>query len=292
MAQVINAYRLYDEPQTAEESWNESDRTTAREYTRTWQAVTDVATSDSSIIALSSYLPAMFSSDPDNPDAGVIRRRIERTKNNLRWNADITYSTRAPSQQDGDDNGSPLGAKVKWSRSSQQINVPIWEDVSGEAILNSAGLPFNPPVNVVRFNATYRAIRCEAVYPNESYEGRVNSTNFLGKPPGTLLCAIPSIEEEFSGALKYYRITYEFHYDYRGWQPRLLNAGFLQWNDDKSAHTQIKDANGENVTEPWPLDENGVALSSATVLAGSGATFTDVDGYLTADFNALGLNLP
>jgi hypothetical protein len=54
----------------------------------------------------------------------------------------------------------------------------------------------------------------------------------------------------------------------------------------------ILDSDGQEVTEPWPLDANGVALSKSAVNAGTGYTFTDVTAYESAAFSTMGLGVP
>lgn len=293
MAIVTEAYPHKESPQRGSQKWNSSDNSITSEYTRTYLAKTDTATTDEMVVLQSSYVPQLFDTDPFNSDARVSGRDAERTENPVYWKVDVQYSTKVPTAQDGDNSDSPLNIKPKWSRSSSQISVPIWEDVDGKVIKNTADQQFNPPVNVVRFNAVYRVIRGELKYPNEQYEGRVNSSTFLGKPAGTLLCTIPSIEEAFSHSLKFYWVTYEFHYDYRGWQPRVLSAGLMQ----KVAGTPVKlkpcvDALGQDVTSPVPLDSNGAQITLDNLATNTGISFVDVKGYKTANFNALGLTLP
>lgn len=299
MASVTSAYRHKDSPQRGRESWNQSDGFTSSEYTRTYHAVTNTATTDESVILQSSYLPQMFDVDPSNYDARVISRDAYRTASPTVWTVEVTYSTHAPTAQNGDSNGTPLGAPVEWESSYEPIQVVMSEDINGDPIRLSNGLRPNPPLMVTRFLTVHRATLNVPSYPfswANTKAGRVNSDNYLGCDSGTLMCRIPSVVQKYSLSFKYYNVKVEFVYDPRGWQPRLLNAGYLSFFFDEGVadgHVRpIPDTNGQDVTEPWPLDSDGFALSVDDVQAGNNYTFTDVLAYESAAFIPMGLGTP
>lgn len=296
MASVTSAYRHKDSPQRGRETWNSSDGFTSAEYTRTYQAVTDTATTDETVILQSSYVPQMFDTDPNNVDARVIGREAYRTESPTIWVVEVTYSTNAPTAQDGDTNGSPLGVPVEWESSFEPIQVVMDYDVNDDPVRLSNGLRPNPPLMVTRYMPVHRATVARLTYPSDwlnTKAGRVNSDNYLNCAAGTLMCRIPSVKPKYAASLKYYIVVVEFMFDPRGWQPRLLNAGYMEFDDDPGLRLQhIKDSDGQDVTEPWPLDADGKALSQSAVNAGTGYTFTDVTAYESAAFATMGLGTP
>lgn len=299
MVAVTSAYRHKDSPQRGRDSWNASDAFVSSEYTRTYHAVTDSATTDETIILQSSYVPQMFETDPNNYDARVISREAVRTNSPTLWSVEVTYSTAAPTAQDGDTNGSPLGAPVEWESSFEPIQVVMDYDVNDNPVRLSNGLRPNPPLMVTRYMPVHRATLAVLTYPTSwmnTKAGRVNSDDYLGCAPGTLMCRIPSVKQRYSLSLKYYVVTVEFMYDPRGWQPRLLNQGYLGFTglvvDGQYETDHITDAKGQEVTEPWPLDADGFALSGNDVQAGTGYTFTNVTAYESASFSGMGLGTP
>lgn len=299
MATVTSAYRHKESPQRGRESWSASDGFTSAEYTRTYHAVTDTATTDETIILQSSYVPQMFETDPYNPDARVISRDAFRTANATIWQVEVTYSTAAPTQQQGDSNGTPLGQPVEWESSFEPIQVVMDRDVNGDPVRLSNGLRPNPPLLVTRYMPVHRATVALPNYPSSwmtSYAGRVNSDSYLGCAAGTLMCRIPTIKPKDSNGIHYYLATVEFLYDPRGWQPRLLNAGYMAFTgvivNSQQELKHITDSHGQDVTEPWPLDADGYALDNDDVLAGNNFTFTSVTAYESAALASMGLGTP
>jgi len=294
MAQVTTCSPGLNLPQSGRDSWNQSDGFTTYEYTRTYVVTTDTAVTNQDIILKSSRVPQMFEADSFNRNARVSSREATRTENALTWNLSVTYSTNAPTAQQGDTNGTPLGAKVRWTTSTEPIQLPMSKDVKGKPVLLSNGLPPNPPLMVTRMMVVFRAERNEAVYPiyaMKNIAGRVNSATFLGISAGYLMCRIPSVSQDNSNGVEFFKTFYEFVYHPLGWQPKLLNAAYMAWNSSKGMIAPILDDNGEEVTQPWPLDDNGNPLSSASIIAGT-VTFKNYDAYETTDFNYLGLVLP
>lgn len=299
MVAIVSYGWHLESEQRAEESWNESDGFLTYQYTRTRYVKTDVATNDSQLILQSSYVPQPFETDDDNPDARVIRRVPRRTKAPDFWLIEITYSTNAPTAQDGDTNGSPLGKPVEWESSFEPIQVVMDYDVNDDPVRLSNGLRPNPPLMVTRYMPVHRATVARLTYPSDwlnTKAGRVNSDNYLGCAAGTLMCRIPSVKPKYAASLKYYIVVVEFMYDPRGWQPRLLNAGYMAFTgvevDGQKELRHIRDVRGEEVTEPWPLDEDGYALDPDEVQTGTGYTFKDVTAYESAAFASMGLGTP
>lgn len=295
MVAVVSASEKLDGSRDATQSWNASDRFTTYEYTSTWQAVTDVATKDATVILGSSLIPQMFEADQYNPYARVISRRPVRTENPLYWDIAYTYSTAAPTAQNASDQPDPLGIPVKWSVTTEQIQLPMGRDINGDPIKLSNGLPPNPPLMVTRLMTVFRAERNEETFPSNALvnmAGRINSVNFLGCDAGTLMLRMPQISEENAGVLIYWNTHYEFVYYALGWQPRLLNAGYMGFDPDvPAALVPIRGVDGQEITSPWPLDASGQPLSVSDINAGN-FTYTDVLGYESANFNTLGLALP
>lgn len=190
--------------------------------------------------------------EQDNADPGV-------------WRVYAEYST--------DAYGAPTNMPqiVVWS--IERFTKAVYVDQDGNAILNSAGDPYDPPVTVDDSRLVVKVVRNELEYPTDvaiAYKDAVNSDSFEalligGAPadPGTVKMANVGGElmNSLTGAFRYWRMTYEMHVNNNGWQPKVLDAGF---------HTGFAGGiigfNRKLVTDPV----SGIPLSQAVPLDGLG----------------------
>jgi hypothetical protein len=187
----------------------------------------------------------------------------------------------------------PLDHPIKISFGGTKFQRPIDEtpaDASGnsEAILNSAGDYFDPPVEVDDNRPTIRIIRNEQ-YFNAGYaltfKDVTNTADWNGFPAGTVKMALPLGDLEFSPVCGFYFVvTYEFEIKPEGWKLKILDRGLKVLDPDTGEQLVIVDPDGKPVTSPSLLDGAGNELSPD-----ADPFFMEYDGYLSQDFSALSL---
>jgi len=264
------------------------DKKVTRNHTLRWRVETDTILDGSQTVLLSPAVAHLLDAHPDDPAALANRVRVsQRSENGRIWNLDVDYSTDAKSDQPDDD---PLLEEREVSWASATVSAVAAKDRDGKAILNSAGDPFDPPIEVERPHAKLTVARNEASFSGTTaiaYIQKVNSTQFSGGAPGTVLCMDINANEQERNKIKFWRVTYEFEYAPEGWQPDILEQGLRQL---VSGNVETcKDNDGEAVTTPVPLDSAGAQIDAST-LPGT-AVFTTFNVYKEIDFNQLGLNV-
>jgi len=174
-------------------------------------------------------------------------------------------------------------------------NEPIDTDIDGKPITNSAGESFDPAITKDFHDLLLRIQRNEAAFNPivaDNYEDAISSDYFWGFEPGKVKCVQFTGKTAVRGQFWYWQVRYAFQIRKEGWQRRLLDQGFRQYNEttEKYEHIQIEDETGNkiNVTEPWPLDGHGHALSQSDVRAGV-AEFLYFELDKSLPFSVLGL---
>ncbi|MCC7421367.1 MAG: hypothetical protein IT428_13870 [Planctomycetaceae bacterium] len=241
-------------------------------------------------------LPQLFAPRPGKPIFLVNSIRIRRQEGtSLYWLVTVGYSTRTPKEENKQDN--PLNEPVKRTLTSEKGMEILTKDINGVACLNTAGVAFDPPIEVRRSKPRLTFVRNELSHPGakqQEYEDTVNSASWAGGAAGTVYCDSISAEEEYRNGVNFWRVTYVFLYDRRGWQPRPLNQGFEAiWVVDGEGNPvdpyrrRITDGNGEPITSPVPLNSTGDAIPKS--LLPDAAIHLEFAGYPSKNFHSLGL---
>lgn len=164
------------------------------------------------------------------------------------------------------------------------------------AICNSAGVPYDPPVEKEKDIRVIRIMKHVREYDGllfNKWNGRVNSDIVVINKPfyrykdewENLTAKIKVIGATFGrvNGKNYWRQTIEVHIDRDGWRKRILDRGMaarreaddpdgsgntLSNTDEvdagKSNHHQNTDSNGYSFSEPLNFDGNGQPLRSAS----------------------------
>lgn len=133
-------------------------------------------------------------------------------------------------------------------------------DANGDAILNSAGDPFNPPLmedvswpimtitrNEPGFNLGLVA----------TAKGKINALPWFGRPAKWWRCLnIAGDEAQDPDGAIYFVVTYQFALNPNEWTAEVLDQGMRELNSN-GERVAILDKYGNKVTEPWPLNEDG-----------------------------------
>jgi hypothetical protein len=177
------------------------------------------------------------------------------------------YSSAVKEESQQAENPLARPAKISWS--FQAYEKPLQRDIGGRAIVNSAKLPFDPPVTaddrrilltIQRNEATFNVARAL------EYQDSVNLDPFFGAAAG--LCKTQGITGDgphSENGTSFWSVTYSFEFRKEGWFCRILDAGYSELIDSKIV--EIKNGS-EKVSIPEPLDGTGRRLNRAkTTLA-------------------------
>lgn len=276
-----------------------------REYSRVFEVTTDNP-ADGPVSAMANAavtlgIPLFGSSHPE--DAGAVVSEITPTQDSespTRWTVRVRYSSdlKAPDAvQPGDpsDGGgappgsenapgdrpeNPLARPPMWKFAFQQTQEAFrtgykYDLVTGAPlvgsvdILNSAGLPFDPPVTVEvsRPLVTVTVNRSRWSLPRAvDLIDSVNLKAWQGCNPRVVRCIGVDAESAFENGISYWRITYQFALKYDTWDLRVLDAGYMERDysgESNGGVTKLKkimDEWGREASDPVPLNGNGRRL--------------------------------
>lgn len=146
-------------------------------------------------------------------------------------------------------------------------------DNSGNAVINSAGVPFNPPVTRDRIRPILRVTRNEQTFNPYLAQALIDSINvdeFLLSDPKTVkLSNITPVFKTDPNIGTYWAVTYEFEFKVGDtWKYEIRDQGLMQLGSS-GAVVAILDANGQPVTEPQLLDGTGHAIPPGADAASS-----------------------
>ena len=196
------------------------------------------------------------------------------------WEVDVTYSSKFDDSEAGNN---PLSAPAEFSGSFARYSAPLVKDLTGAPVVNSAGEPFNPPVEIDDSRPVFTIKRNEGSYNLQrriDYQDAVNSDVFLGIAVGLVKVSNISFVRKFHNALEYYEMTYEFECRREGWLVSILDIGLNEKIPPATVLTPIYETNGV----PQLLNGQGRKLTP-----GLAPVFLPFVGYKRLPFAALGL---
>jgi hypothetical protein len=170
-------------------------------------------------------------------------------------------------------------ADVSWS--TVRIKRPLTVDNAGEPIVNSAGDPFDPPLEYEQVNLIFTVVKNRATHDAEALRGYINAINsatWLQFPAKSLRCNDITATREFENSGFFWRVTFIFEYQARLWNPlKVLDAGYRELF--LFEHQRITDQFGAPPSRPVLLDGNGEQLP-----VGDPPVFLEFNVYDEADF--------
>jgi hypothetical protein len=223
-------------------------------------------------------IPQYGNQHPYNRDLFVIGKDVKAKEGAFVYEVTCNYSTL---YIETEKQKNPLNQKpeISWTfaTSNEPIDMAIAmiepKQVPNVPILNSALEPFDPPITEDQHDLVLRYVRNERTfYPMTAlqYKGSVNADMFLGAPPGTVMCTVFDGDKIYDDRWgNYYRITYEFQFRLKevngkkyGWLRRILDQGYRELTyaavGDEPEWENIVDKNGNQVSQPVPLDGTGL----------------------------------
>lgn len=242
--------------------------TTTVEYERNFQVQTDSFKDGPLTVLNAPGLPGLLEAyvEPNgtvDTTAFCSRREPTQDQNNgMIWLVRCFYTD--------DVTASPWTAPPEIEWGSVDYQQPIYQDLDGKAVVNSAGEMFDPPVTRDDSRPTLIVKRWEMADPGANivkYKDAVNSDFFYGQAPLTVKVKSITTQQRDYGKFTLWRTTYTFHIRPETWRLKLLDAGYVElitlggfalpFNLGKRA---ILDVTGHPVSRQWPLDGVGHAV--------------------------------
>lgn len=186
----------------------------------------------------------------------------------------------------------PLNDPTVFTWGTQQFQRPYFKDRDGFAILNSAGDPFDPPVEGDDSRTSVTMVRNVATVPVWFLKARdrLNSTTYTidGITINSERAKIQKVsagKQEKRNGVSFRTISTTMYVQDDSWQKSILDAGFRLTSPILGgARVHILNGDGTQVTSPVPLDGTGDKIEEPTP---ANAVFLDFDIYNTFDFNTL-----
>jgi hypothetical protein len=174
----------------------------------------------------------------------------------------------------------PLDADEEIEWGFAQFERVVDFDRDGDAIVNSAGDPFDPSVTADDSRPVLSITRNEATFSAglaDDYRDTVNDATFFGAAAGTVKCTAITGKRLFDASIGYYwQIHYEFHFNRDGWSKTLLDRGYIQIVGGVRQQILVSGAQ-----PPEPMLLNGAGGLMAVGGTPTGLTF---DIYPEADY--------
>jgi len=236
------------------------------DYLRRFQVVTDDAKDAGDLITLATGVPRVqdpyITANVQNTKARCrkVRARCPDRDNPFNWELDCEYTTRAFQPESANENPLARPAVIEWDGEEFQRPFRENKDLDDKPFLNTAGDPFDPPVEQDQERPIVRITRNQASFePSFArlYANAVNEDTWFGYEPFSVKCKPIRARSTREGQLDYWIVTYEFHLTEEGelWIPtKVLNAGFHQLVNGQRKEILI---GASRPSSPVPLNEQG-----------------------------------
>lgn len=275
--------------------------------TRQWRVVTNDKTNDSLYVlsyGLSAgILPQRYTPHPSNAYLTARRLRADsQSETPLHWIVTVSYSSAPVSSEEKDkqENPNPLNRKAKFRWSTNLYREAVEKDIDDNAILNSAGDYFDPPIERDRSNWVVTVTKPVTSVPAWLLDYNncpINESSFTVdgvtvEEKKARLTTIDIGEEQIENDVKYRVITMQIEFKKEGWTAKILDQGLRKRLDLaggwKQVHIEKENEDGElsKVTSPVLLDGSGGVLEEPSP---DTSVFLDYELYEPKDFSVLPL---
>lgn len=265
-----------------------------RTYTQTWEVLTDDPTDDVATVGGSLLLPRL--GDPHPEDSAAVVVSVDPScsaESPTIWAVQIQFDTQppvpnalqpsttspppsppppSPPTTPADEPENPLNRAPIWRITFETTTEPAVKTLFGAElpILNSAGLPFDPPpmaeVSRPVVSVTWNTATCNLELL-EQIDNTVNDAEFLGRPARTLKARIADMSSAFENDQAFWTITVSLAYKRDTWDLKFLDCGYHEKVTESiigvptTFWRKIKDPYGNEPTEPVPLNGFGRKLA-------------------------------
>lgn len=192
------------------------------------------------------------------------------------WRVTLEFSPRSWEGQDKgpvdeEGNRDPFQARPTLRARAEEEEVAVTHDRHGDAILNSAGDPFDPPLSIAAPTLVFEISRLERTFNPAlitSLQGRVNDSEWMGFPAESILCRSIAANCGWNDDVGGYAWQVDYEFAYRepvesggedvlpGWSVRVLDAGLRQLASGDRKAIMVDNA---PVSSPVPLKSDGTA---------------------------------
>lgn len=287
----------------------------SRAYTRVFEVITTSESVGPTYVEFAPGVPrvwefyAGFALSDSDPLAVCRRVRAEQNADDpLLWEVVCEYSTSAPAVIGSQSAPSPPGMpgqgggppgmsqpelrlpKFSWTHFEQSL--PLYVDLDGDPVVNSAGDPVEYPQVPYAF-AVLTVERYQVSFDQELYAQfayAINRDPFLFATSHQVRCAPITGETEQIGNTLYWRVRFQFQFwpeelEPGYWCAHVQDVGLRERVD--GAMVNVLDSHNTPVTRPVPL-LGGVAMT-AGVLESQGPSVLEFKAYREKDFSLLNL---
>lgn len=260
--------------------------------TRAFLVQTDNRYDSDNVARTASGLPAYADTHPaDSTCYATTLTASQRDETPFAWIITVGYS----SERELNENPESDEVMVSWT--SEIYQEPVFKDVSGDGIMNSAGDYFIDPTPTRESAHLIAKIRANVASVPAwvlSYQNAVNSGPITigGLAIGAGLAKMQRLEigeRQLRGVYPFYEVSFEVHIHSEGWRLTPLDAGFRYLVGGLPVQIKIDDtgavsSTGDEPTTPIPLNGSGGVLAGPTPET---AVFSDFQIYPELDFTVL-----
>lgn len=259
-----------------------------RTYTRAFWLETTVVTEGAFAVGSNASLPIIGSVHPEDSTAWCRSLSVDNTNPWKVWRVTANYS----SEFELNTNPTSDPAIINWD--TEQFQKPAVFDYSGNAICNSAGDLFDPPVMVDDSRRTVTITKNLATVPSWilSYQDAVNSDAFsidgfsiaVGKAK---MQRVAVAAKERRNGTSFYPVTFTIHLQKSGWRIEPLDCGFRKKGTTTTQRENITNDDGTAPPAPVFLNGSGGILANPSL---TNAVFLNFTYYETKVFSSLPLS--
>ncbi len=272
----VISVRALTEGRSGSQTNDKGIRTSVRKFGVRTNSLAD----DDTVVRYAVGVPRLYDVHPNDPGMNVESVQCSQDSfSGVYWEVVVNYSSKTPDEQQQAENPLERRSKVEWGKVDYQE--AYQQDQDGQAMVNSAQEPFDPPRQRDAKRITLKITRNEPSFNPAlalAYQDHVNADVFFGADPGLCKCQGITGSEDYQNNITFWSVVYEFEFRKEGFDEYILDQGFSTLAN--GVRTLIRDQHGTPVTQPVLLNGAGGLLSAGrTTLSdaiGAGTNFFTV----------------
>lgn len=244
-------------------------------------------------------LPALFDRHPHDNYARVKNVQVTQDDSTTRvFKAVVKYDTTEQQTEGPKWTPHPLQRPPKYQLELMQFERVIEKDIYGNAIVNSIGQPFDPPLMHDDCRQVLVATRNigtlgEIVQLQQFYKDAINVNPFYGaRPRQAKVMSITAGDKQKENNVEFYEVTIRvaFKEDGGTWVREVLNQGMGRLREADNFDTlTTKGDDGEFINTPILLRLDGTQITQEDINDGEQPTYLKYHTYPERDFRGLGI---
>jgi hypothetical protein len=279
--------------------WWETDGSTSsiddsgtRRYKRCFRCLTDSDLVDGAFIRASILCPQIydfyFSAAGSDFGARCVKVDCTRLADDPKtWDITAEYSSRWSLDLAKGEN--PCDWPPEFKIRCDKFEEGMTEDIDGNAIINTIGEAFDPPLkrNRIRFKlCVTKNLPSVDMLKLSLVVETVNLYSFYGFEPETVLLWDVTADEVTRDQYSYWAHTFEFLVDSEGWDEKVVNIGTRMRQEIGGEIVAARTADGQRIKSVY-LDEDGVKMNP--LVPGFKPHLITFKKYQTSNFAILGI---